>query len=76
VHALYNGLTLFIQRNVRAPAIGETRYPAQGHIRRALCLAAAHPQPDGDRALHGQRIETGMANMVPFAVKIHHLLRP
>jgi hypothetical protein len=58
------------------PTIGQAANAAQNHFGRNRLCRPAGPNPDGDGTLHGQGIQTGVADLMPLSFEMHHLLRP
>src|SRR5262244_2417013 len=58
------------------PAIGQAANTAQGHFGRNRLCRPAGPDPDGDGTLHGQGIQTSMADLMPLPLEMDYLLRP
>ena len=76
MHPGNNGLPRVVRGDIRGPAVSEARHPAQHDFRGLWILAAAHPEPDGNRALHWEGIQARMGDVMPVPVKVYHLLRP
>jgi hypothetical protein len=69
VQALNHAAAFLVRRPQCDPSIAEAR----GTPQRWLGFAA---KPDGNRALHRQRIDAGLVDSVPLPLERHHRLRP
>src|SRR5215467_859816 len=71
-HALKCGPPLVIRRKLREPAIRQT----SNAFDHRFDPRSPTTQPQRNRTLDRQRVEAGVANMVPAPVEIDHFLRP
>src|SRR5215510_15527919 len=58
------------------PAVSQAANAAQGCFGRNRLRRPAGTDPDRDWTLHGQGIQTGVADLMPLSLEMHHLLRP
>ena len=67
---------LIAQGIQREPAVGQPRDTPHGHVQGHRTRGRAGADPDGNGALHGQRLDAGVVDAVPLSGVIDNLLRP
>src|SRR5262245_41363514 len=68
--------SLFTWGKHREPAISKPTDSTQRRCGGNGTCGPASPDPDGDRSLHRQWIQTSVVDLMPLAFEIDHLLRP
>src|SRR5262245_9442380 len=76
VHATEEDPALRVTREVRTPAVVQSRQASEGGLGWHRLLTAAHAEPDRNGLLDWHRVEPGVGDPMELAAKIHHRLRP